>query len=49
MNADPAFRDKLKSFGIITTPLQSDDYVKFIQSEISKYGRIAREADISAN
>lgn len=49
MNADPAFLDKLRSFGIITTPLQSDDYVKFIQSEISKYGEIAREADISAN
>ena len=49
INTDPTFLDKLQSFGIITTPLRNDDYVKFIQGEISKYGKIALEADISIN
>ena len=49
INTDPTFLDKLQSFGIVSTPLRSDDYVKFIQGEISKYGKIALEADISIN
>ena len=49
INTDPTFLDKLQSLGIITTPLGNDDYVKFIQGEISKYGKIALEADISIN
>jgi tripartite-type tricarboxylate transporter receptor subunit TctC len=49
INADPAFQDRLQSFGIISTPLHNDDYVRFIQSEISKYGKIALENDISIN
>ena len=49
INTDPTFLDKLQSFGIINTPLRNDDYVKFIQGEISKYGKIAIEADISIN
>ena len=49
INTDPTFLDKLQSFGIIATPLRNDDYVKFIQGEISKYGKIALEADISIN
>ena len=49
INTDPTFLDKLRSFGIIATPLRNDDYVKFIQGEISKYGKIALEADISIN
>jgi tripartite-type tricarboxylate transporter receptor subunit TctC len=49
INTDPAFLDKLQSFGIISTPLRYDDYVKFIQGEISRYGKIALETDISIN
>jgi tripartite-type tricarboxylate transporter receptor subunit TctC len=49
INTDPAFLDRLQSYGIIGTPLRSDDYVKFIQSEIARYGRIALETDISIN
>jgi tripartite-type tricarboxylate transporter receptor subunit TctC len=49
INADPAFQDRLQSFGIISTPLPNDDYVGFIQGEISKYGKIALENDISIN
>jgi len=49
INTDPTFLDKLQSFGIITTPLRNDDYVKFIQGEISRYGKIALETDISIN
>jgi tripartite-type tricarboxylate transporter receptor subunit TctC len=49
INADPAFQDRLQSFGIISTPLRNDDYVRFIQGEISKYGKIALENDISIN
>lgn len=49
ISTEPAFLDKLQPFGVIATPLRSDDYSKFIQDEISKYGRIAREADISTN
>jgi hypothetical protein len=36
-------------FGIISTPLRNDDYVKYIQGEISRYGTIALENDISIN
>jgi tripartite-type tricarboxylate transporter receptor subunit TctC len=49
INTDPAFQDRLQSFGIISTPLRNDDYVKFIQGEISRYGKIALENDISIN
>jgi tripartite-type tricarboxylate transporter receptor subunit TctC len=49
INTDPTFVDKLHSFGIVTTPLGGNDYVKFIQDEISKYGKIAHEANISIN
>jgi tripartite-type tricarboxylate transporter receptor subunit TctC len=49
INVDPAFLDKLQSFGIVTTPLPRDEYIKFIKDEISKYGKIAREANISVN
>jgi tripartite-type tricarboxylate transporter receptor subunit TctC len=49
INADPTFLDKLQSFGIVSTPLRNDDYVKFIQGEISRYGKIALETDISIN
>ena len=49
INTDPTFLDKLQSFGIVSTPLRSDDYVKFIQDEISRYGKIALETDISIN
>jgi tripartite-type tricarboxylate transporter receptor subunit TctC len=49
INVDPAFLDKLQSFGIVTTPLPRDEYVKFIKEEISRYGKIAREANISIN
>jgi tripartite-type tricarboxylate transporter receptor subunit TctC len=49
INTDPTFLDRLQSFGIISTPLRNDDYVKFIQFEISRYGRIALETDISIN
>jgi tripartite-type tricarboxylate transporter receptor subunit TctC len=49
INADPAFQDRLQSFGIISTPLRNDDYVQFIQGEIARYGKIALENDISIN
>jgi len=49
INADPTFQDKLQLFGIISTPLRNDDYVKFIQGEIARYGKIALETDISIN
>jgi tripartite-type tricarboxylate transporter receptor subunit TctC len=49
INTDPTFQDKLQLFGIISTPLRNDDYVKFIQGEISRYGKIALETDISIN
>ena len=49
ITTDPMFLDKLQPLGVIATPLHGDDYVKFIQDEISKYGKIAREADISTN
>ena len=49
INADPSFLDRLRSFGMIGTPLRDDDYAKFIQDEISRYGRIALETDISIN
>ena len=49
INTDPTFLDQLQSFGITSTPLRSDDYVKFIQGEISRYGKIALETDISIN
>jgi hypothetical protein len=49
INTDPTFLEKLQSFGIISTPLRNDDYVKFIQNEISRFGRIALETDISIN
>jgi tripartite-type tricarboxylate transporter receptor subunit TctC len=49
INTDPTFLDRLESYGIISTPLRNDDYVKFIQDEISRYGRIALETDISIN
>src|ERR1700692_4169583 len=49
INTDPTFLDKLQSFGIISTPLRNDDYVKFIQDEISRYDKIALETDISIN
>src|SRR6202051_2103823 len=34
IHTDPTFQDKLQLFGIISTPLRNDNYVKFIQSEI---------------
>ena len=43
------FQERLQLFGIIGTPLHNDDYVQFIQSEISRYGKIALENDISIN
>jgi tripartite-type tricarboxylate transporter receptor subunit TctC len=49
INTDPTFLDKLQSFGIISTPLRNDEYVKFIQDEISRFGKIAVETDISIN
>jgi tripartite-type tricarboxylate transporter receptor subunit TctC len=49
ITTDPMFLEKLQPLGVIATPLHGDDYVKFIQDEISKYGKIAREADISTN
>ena len=49
INTDPTFLDRLQPYGIISTPLRNDDYVKFIQSEIARYGRIALETDISIN
>src|ERR1700737_2465474 len=49
INTDPTFLDKLQSFGIVSTPLRSDAYVKFIQDHISRYGKIALETDISIN
>jgi tripartite-type tricarboxylate transporter receptor subunit TctC len=49
INTDPMFLDKLQSFGMIGTPLSADNYVKFIQDEISRYGKIALETDISIN
>jgi tripartite-type tricarboxylate transporter receptor subunit TctC len=49
INADPTFLDRLQSFGIISTPLRNDEYVKFIRDEISRYGRIAVETNISIN
>jgi tripartite-type tricarboxylate transporter receptor subunit TctC len=49
INADPAFLDRLQSFGMIGTPLGNEDYAKFIQGEIARYGRIAAETAISVN
>jgi tripartite-type tricarboxylate transporter receptor subunit TctC len=49
INTDPTFLDRLQSYGIISTPRRNDDYVKFIQDEISRYGKIAVETDISIN
>ena len=49
INTDPTFLDKLQSFGMISTPMRNDDYAKFIQDEISRYGKIALETDISIN
>jgi tripartite-type tricarboxylate transporter receptor subunit TctC len=49
INTDPTFLDKLQSFGINSTPLRNDDYVRFIQAEICRYGKIALETDISIN
>jgi tripartite-type tricarboxylate transporter receptor subunit TctC len=49
VNTDPTFQHKLQLFGIISTPLRNDDYVKYIQGEISRYGTIALENDISIN
>src|ERR1700733_1274784 len=49
INTDPTFQDKLQLFGIISTPLRNDDYVKSIQGEISRYGKIALETHISIN
>ncbi len=49
INTDPAFLDKLQPFGIISTPMRNDEYVKFIQSEIARFGRIALETGISIN
>jgi len=45
MYAEPNRTD----LGIISTPLHNDDYLKFIQGEISRYGKIALENDISIN
>jgi hypothetical protein len=49
INADAVFQDRLQSFGIISTPPHNDEYVQFIQSEISRSGKIALENDISIN
>jgi tripartite-type tricarboxylate transporter receptor subunit TctC len=49
ISADPTFLDKLQSFGMISTPLRNDEYVKFIRDEISRYGKIAVETNISIN
>jgi tripartite-type tricarboxylate transporter receptor subunit TctC len=47
ISIDRTFQGELESLGVIVTPLSGDAYVKFIQDEISKYGKIAREAGIS--
>ena len=49
INADATFLDRLQPYGVISTPMRNDDYVKFIESEISRYGRIALETNISIN
>jgi len=49
ISVDRTFVNKLGSAGILTTPLPGPGYVQFIQDEISKYGIIARAANISVN
>jgi tripartite-type tricarboxylate transporter receptor subunit TctC len=39
INADPTFLAQLQPLGVVATPLNSDDYVKFIEDEIAKYRR----------
>ncbi len=49
INTDRACQDRLQSFGIISTRLRNDGYVKIIQNEIARYGKIALENDIPIN
>ena len=49
ISTDKTFQSKLEALGMIATPRPGDEYVKFIQAEISKYGDIARQAGISVD